>query len=71
MYPYHLLIVQAMYFTSKGQSVSFWKPVLKPGFHVMGLGNFVNINIFVMKYYFIQFIFSFLSNLLNQNMHKC
>ena len=38
----------------------------------MGLGSFVNIIIFVMKYYFFRlFIFSVFSNLLNQNLHKC
>ena len=36
------------------------------------IGSFVDINIFVMKYYFILFhhILLFL-NLLNQNLHKC
>ena len=34
----------------------------------MGLGSFVNINIFVTKNYFIHFVYIFfLSNLLNQN----
>ena len=37
----------------------------------MGLGSFVEISIFVMKYFlFSFFIFSILSNLLNQNLHK-
>ena len=37
----------------------------------MGLGRFVEISIFVMKYFlFSFFIFSILSNLLNQNLHK-
>ena len=38
----------------------------------MGLGSFVNINIFVIKYYFFfsLFIFSIFSKLLNQNLHK-
>ena len=39
----------------------------------MGLGSFVDINIFVMNYYIIQFlhICSFFSNPLNQNLLKC
>jgi len=38
----------------------------------MGLGSFVDINIFVMKYYFILFlhILHFFLNLLNQNLNK-
>ena len=38
----------------------------------MGLGRVVNINIFVMKYYFIQFVYilNFFSNLLNQNLQS-
>ena len=38
----------------------------------MGLGIFVNISIFVMKYYFFSVcLYSpFFSNLLNQNLHK-
>ena len=39
----------------------------------MELGSFVNIDIFVMKYYFIQFVYilNLVSNLLIQNLHKC
>ena len=43
-----------------------------PGFTFGVIGSFVDINIFVMKYYFIPFLhmFHFL-NLLNQNLYKC
>ena len=49
--------------------------VLKTSFKTrvtrMGLGSFVNINIFVMKYFFkVCLYFPFLSNLLNQNLQN-
>ena len=52
--------------------VSFLKPVLKPGFHEWCQVSFVNINIFLTKYYFIEFVYilNFFSNLLNKNLHK-
>ena len=39
----------------------------------MGLGSFVDINIFVIEIFFYldSSYFPFLSNLLNQNLHKC
>jgi len=40
---------------------------------LMGLGSFVDISIFVMKYYFILIssYSPFFSNFLNQNLYKC
>ena len=38
----------------------------------MGLGSFVNINIFVMKYYFFQFVYIlYFFSFFYQNLHKC
>ena len=48
------------------------KTSFKPRVSRMGLGSFVNINIFVMKYYFFRlFIFSIFSNLLNFVLGVC
>ena len=47
------------------------KTSCKPRVSRMGLGSFVNINIFVMKYYFIVSSYSqFFANLLSQNLQN-
>ena len=48
------------------------KTSFSTGVSRMGLGIFVDINSFFMKHFlFSMVIFSILSNLLNQNLHKC